>query len=254
MSAGVFSCIGTSYIKAAKNTFYFTKRGAPFLLKPFALVFALFYSVTLLMISLFFYALIILDWLGNLTDTLRKSLLNAMDGHSRKINNGILSFILSPIIIVLLSPLFLLSVFIPKVSSNPIENFAVNEISDIFSGAGAFKRINKIIWGAAKRLFRYVGNANLILMPILSVIAILYSIVLIAVGSIFAILIPLDWISYLIESIRQGIVSFTNNQQQKIRYSGSSFLIAPVLLVVLAPVFLLLLIIPKFTTQIDVEV
>jgi len=51
MSAGVFSCIGTSYIKAAKNTFYFTKRGAPFLLKPFALVFALFYSVTLLMIS-----------------------------------------------------------------------------------------------------------------------------------------------------------------------------------------------------------
>ncbi len=253
MSIGIFSYIGTSYVKAAKNTFYFTKH-APFLLKPFALAFALFYSVILLIISLFFYALIILDWLGNLTDTLRKGLLNAIDRQSRKINNGILSFILSPIIIVLLSPLFLLSVFIPKVSSNPIENFAVNEISDIFSGAGAFKRINKIIWGAAKRLFRYVGNANLILMPILSVIAILYSIVLIAVGSIFAILIPLDWISYLIESIRQGIVSFTNNQQQKIRYSGSSFLIAPVLLAVLAPLFLLLLIIPKFTTQLDVEV
>jgi len=253
MSAGIFSNIGTSYIKAGKNTFYFTKR-APFLLKPFALVFALFYSVILLIIGLFFYSLIILDWLGNLTDTLRKGLLNAMDRQRWKITNGILSFIFSPIIIVLLSPLLLLSVFIPKLSSNPAADFVVNEISDIFSGAGAFKRINKIIWGAAKRLFRYVGNANLILMPILAIIAILYSIVLIAVGSIFAILIPLDWISYLIESIRQGIVSFTNNQQQKIRYSGSSFLIAPVLLAILAPIFLLLLIIPKFTTQLDAEV
>ncbi len=254
MSTGVFSCIGASYFKAAKNTFYFTRRGAPFLLKPFSLVCALFYSAILLIIGLFFYSLIILDWLGNLTDTLRKGLLNAMERQSWKINNGIVSFIFSPIIIVLLSPLFLLSVFIPKVSSNPVEDFAANEVSDIFSGAGAFKRINKIIWGAAKRLFRYVGNANLILMPILSIIAILYSVILIAVGSIFAILIPLDWISYLIESIRQRIVSFTNNQQQKIRYSGSSFLIAPVLLTILAPLFLLLLIIPKFTTQLDAEV
>jgi len=252
MSLGVFSAIGQSYIKAAGSGFYYL-RHAPLILKPFVLIIALFYAVILLTIGFVFYALTLLDWLGSITDSIRKFFINLIEQNSWKVDRSLFSFIFRPIFIMILSPLFLLSLFIPKLSSNAAINFATNEALGVFNGMGAFRQINQIIWGAAKRLFQYVANTFLLFMPVAAIIAIFYSMILIFIGIIFALLIPLDWLSQLVENIRQSIVRFTQNQQQKIRYHLGAFLFIPMVLAFLAPLFLIILLVPKFTSQFDVD-
>ncbi len=253
MSEGVFLSLSKSYLMSAKNSFYYIKQ-VPLLLKPVVLVIAILYSIILVPVGGIFGALIIFDWIGEVTDAIRKSLLELMDKQSWSVDNSLMSFLVRPVLLVLMTPLFLLSVFIPKLSSNALVNMAANEISDIVSGAGAFKRINEIIWRAAHRLFVYVSNEPLLLKPVAAIIAVLYSIALIVVGAVFFILIPLDLISRFIENIRQWIAQFANGQQQKIRYNGGAFLFAPLLLVLLSPIFLAIILVPKFTTSLDVEV
>ncbi len=253
MNDGIFTSLSKSYLLSAKNSFLYVKH-TQLIFKPFVLIISILYAIFLVPVGLFFGALIIFAWIGRLTDAIRRALLQFMDAQSWSVNNSLASFLLRPILLVLIAPLFLISVFIPKLSSNCVVNMAANELSDAVSGAGAFKQINQIIWRAANRLFVYVSSASLLLKPITAIVAILYSVVLIIVGGVFLILVPLDWLSRLIEITRQGIVRYTNGQQRKIRYSGSAFLIAPTLLVFLAPLFLIIILVPKFTSNIDVEV
>jgi hypothetical protein len=198
MNAGVFSSLSKSYLSSSKNAFYFVGQ-THWLLKPFALVGAALYALVLVPVGVIFALLIVFDWFGRITDTIRKTILNWMDTQSWAVDDSFFSFLLRPVVLVLLAPLFLLSVFIPKLSSHALVDMAVNEASDIMSGAGSFKRINEIIWRAAHRLFVYVANAPLLLKPVVAVGAIVYSVVLIAVGAVFALLIPLDWVSRLID-------------------------------------------------------
>ncbi len=105
-----------------------------------------------------------------------------------------------------------------------------------------------------KSMFAYVSDvAPLLLKPVVAIIAIIYTSVLIVVGVIFIILIPLDWIGLLIEKTRQGIAKFANQRQENIRYHASAFLFNPALLALLSPIFLLIILIPKFSANVDVE-
>lgn len=243
MSVGIFSSIGHSYLKAAKNVFSYLGY-ASFILKPVALIIALFYASFLCVIGILFYSLIILDWLGQLTSGIRNFFMNALESNSYQVNNSLLAFLIRPIFIVILAPIFLLTLCIPKFSSE-----VELDLYDITHVIGSFKRIQQVFWQAAKRLFDYVSNSFILLMPFVAIIAILYSLVLITIGLFFFLLIPLDWISRLIENIRSWITHFCHHQQQKIVYSFGNFLFAPILLIILSPIFIALLIIPKFSGE-----
>jgi len=253
MKPGIYAHIANSYKQASGNCLTYMRR-LPWILRPFFFPVALLYALVLLLISAVFYFLIILDKLGQFTDWVRKSILNAMSNQRYYLDESLMDFIFRPIFLVLLSPLFLASLIVPKMSSDPVEDFIAQETAGVLDGAGAFKVVNKIVWGAAKRLFSYVSNTSLLLMPITASIAIIYSIVLIVIGLLFAILIPLDWVSLLIESMRQHIARTAYRLQNKVDRNFGSFLFVPILLTLLVPVFLALLIVPKFTTQFDLGV
>jgi len=253
MKQGIFSTLSSTYFSSAKNSFHYVGSRS-LLLKPFSFAIALLYTSILLPIGIIFFLLIFLDWVGNLTDAIRRFFLNLMEKQSWSVDNSIFSFLLRPIILVILSPIFLLSIFIPKLSSNSMVHLAVNEVSDAVSGAGAFKQINIIIYRAANRLFIYVSTSPLIMKPFLAIVAIIYSIILIILGTIFIIFIPLDWISRLIEKLRQSIVRYTSNQQHNIKYNTGAFLFTPIFLTILAPIILIVILFPKFTTNVDLEV
>lgn len=243
MSTGVFSSIGSSYLKAAKNVFSYL-RYSPLLLKPIVLLLALIYALFLLVIGIIFYCLIILDWLGKLTDGVRNFFMNALENNSYRVDNSLFSFLIRPIFIVVLAPVFLITLCIPKFSSTvELDTYGVSD------AMGTFKRIQQVFWQAAKRLFYYVSDSFILLMPFVALIAVFYSLVLIVMGFIFFLLIPLDWISRLVENIREWIANFCHHQQQKIIYGFGSFLFAPILLIILSPVFIALLIIPKFSGE-----
>jgi len=249
MNNGVFSSLSQSYFQASKNVYYYVSH-SHWLLKPITFLLAIIFSFILLPVGLVFWVLIFLDHLGSTTDGIRKSIINSMDNHSWRISDSFMSFLFRPIALVLTAPFFILSLAIPKVSSDAMLNVAADELSEIISGAGAFKRLNGIIWNAANRLFVYVGNAPLLLKPIAAVIAIIYSLILIILGALFMLLIPLDWISQIIENIRQGVVRFVDTKKENIKYDGSAFLFTPTILVILSPLFLAAILIPKFATQI----
>jgi len=250
---GVFTKLSKSYFLSAKSLFSYVKKTL-FLFKPIVLIISLLYSTILIPIGIIFGGLILFDWLSSITDKIRYFIIKLMETQSLLITNSFLSFILRPILLVLIAPFFILSVFIPKLSNNVGGDLAQNELSDVTSGVGSFKRINQIIWRAASNLFIYVSNSALILKPIAGIVAIIYSIILIIVGAAFFILIPLDFISRIIENIRNKIVKFSSYMQQKINKNMMTFLFIPIFLVLFAPLFLAIILIPKFTTNIDLEV
>ncbi|OQW90644.1 MAG: hypothetical protein BWK78_06505 [Thiotrichaceae bacterium IS1] len=248
MSTGVFSSLSKSYRSAAGNGFRYVRQ-THWIFWPIVGIVAIVYAIVLLPISVGFASLIIFDWIGYVTNKIRRTLLELMEKQSNSINDSFWSFLFRPILLVLISPLFFLSVFIPKLSSN-IEGTIIR----VTLSGGTFKDIKELIWkNAIDNLFSYVQETWLLLKPIAAIIAFAYSIVLIAVGAIFATLTPLDWVAWLIETVRQRIANFANRLQENIRYHAGAFLFNPVWLALLSPIFLIVILIPKFTTNIDVE-
>lgn len=246
-AAGIFASVGQSYFNALDSISHYWQR-AHWLLKPVLFPVACLYSLALLIISVIFYAGIVFDWLGKLTDWTRQSILNAMKNQSDRIDNSLSAFLFRPIWLLLLSPLLLGSLLFPKLSSDTLDSFG-GDADDFFEGDGAFKMVNAVFLQGAGRLFDYVAHTHLLLKPLTAAVAIVYSLMLIAVGFGFALLIPLDWLSSLVETIRQWIARTAYQLQHRISESFAHFLLMPLLLIALAPVFMVLLIIPKMTSQ-----
>jgi len=250
MKEWVFLSLSKAYWESAKNGFSYISR-AGFLLKPFVLVIALVDAVVLYAVGLIFRLLVIFDWIGGMVDAVRDKLLGTMERLSWQVDNSFLSFLLSPVVLVLVAPVFLLSLFIPKFSSNVAVNFVADELSGIMDGTGLFREIYWIIKRCVNRLFGYILKVPMFMKPFVAVIATGYSLVLIVVGFLFFVLIPLDWFSQMIEKSRQHILDFVHKRSGDIDRSLSGFLINPVLLTVLAPVFLAIILVPKFTSVAD---
>jgi hypothetical protein len=62
----------------------------------------------------------------------------------------------------------------------------------------------------------------------------------------------LDWLSGLVEYTRQKIARIAYKLQDSVHKSFGGFIFISPLLIVLAPLFLVLLIIPKITSQVPV--
>ncbi len=247
MNAGIFSAVGQAYFNALDSISYYWAR-EHWLLKPVLFPVACVYSLVLLLISVIFYAGIVFDWLAKLTDWLREYLLNAMKNQSYRIDESLSAFLFRPVWLLLLSPLLLGSLLFPKLSSDTLDGFG-GDVGDFFDGDGAFKTVKGIFLQGAGRLFDFVADTHLLLKPLTAAVAIVYSLILMAVGFGFALLIPLDWLSRVVETIRQWIARTAYQLQRRISQSFAHFLLVPPLLIGLAPLFMLLLIIPKITSQ-----
>lgn len=250
MSTGVFRSISRAYFSAAKNTFHYTGK-AHLLLQPAALIISFIYSPILIITGIVFSAFIILDLFGGLVDDIRRFILRSLERQSWSVDDSFVSLVLRPILVILIAPLFILSLFIPKLSSDALLEYATDELKDIISGAGAFRKLNEILWRTSRRLFIYVSKTNWLLKPIAGIIALFYSPVLIFIGFLFVFFIPLDWVSGLVESSRQGVARFVENRQQNVEHYASAFIFTPPLLVFLAPIFLAILLIPKFASNLE---
>jgi len=174
-------------------------------------------------------------------------LLRLMEKLSRSISYSFWSFLFSPIILIIVSFLFLLSLLIPKISSDIELKEHTKLISEIFDGSGIFKRVNKILWNASNNMFRYIINVSLFLKPFLAIIAIIQSIFLLIVGLLFFILIPLDWINSFFEKIKERLINTTRKWISKIPNNFFSFVFYSILVMFMSILILLSQIIPKIS-------
>lgn len=248
MSHGVFGSLGGGYVKAGTSLFRYSSQQRWFI-QPFTMMVAVIYAPLLFIAALGFYLFLIFDLLGTLLDQIRSKLLNLITRMADRTGHTFKYFFWGPIVICLVAPLFLLSLFIPKFSSE-VTVGVLAEFTDL-TGNGAFKTMNQACWKASGELFRYIARKPFYVMPVLAIIATLYSFTLLGIGLCFVILIPLDWISAVIEMTRQRIVAITNRFGSEIDQSLGQFLYVPVVLIFLAPIFLAVLLIPKFASNFD---
>lgn len=246
MDGRMFQSLCVSYLKVAATAFDYARR-VPWIFSPVVLIIALFYASALVPIALLFGLLSVLDWLGSATDMLRRSIFNFMDAQSHAVDASLFSFLLRPIVLVVVAPVFFLSVIIPKFSNNMAEEIIVDELS----GAGIFKNISALFFRAARQLFAYVSKSPLLLMPVVAIIAMNYAVLLMMAGSLFVMLIPIDWISKFIDGTRRMTVNFVERQQINARRGFVSFLFIPTMLIVMTPVILVVLLVPKFSSSFD---
>jgi len=246
MNRGIFATLSSAYFETGENVFYYVSY-SHWIFKPFLFILAIGFNIILIPVAIVFWSLKIFDIFGKLVNSIRRTILNIMEDLSNNISNSFFSFILNPIIIVFLSPFFILSLLIPKLSSDVV----VEQVSDIGDGAGAFRRLNEISSNGVEEIFVYLRYSNILVKPFIFMIALFLSFILICLGYLFILFLPLDWISKLVESIRQFIVDFVNNKNYYIKYNINSFLFTPILLVALAPIFILAILIPKFSSSIS---
>lgn len=252
MAKGTFRLIGDAYRLSARNVFQYCRPRA-FLLKPFLYPYALFWWVILSVCALGFSFLVIFDHLARFVDAIRRRLLGGIESSSARAGDSFGKFLLNPLGIALLTPLFILSALIPKLSSlvelDVVTGTAFDAVEE--HRYGAFRKISAATTGAMSSLFRYVQRRTLILWPVLLPIYLANCVLLLLLLLICTPLLLLDLFSYIVDAIRSWCVRTAQNLGNATQHSFRDFLFGPAMLVCLTPIFLLALLIPKFSTGLD---
>ena len=252
MSKGIFQIISESYQIGAKNMFEYSK-GSPLLFRPLLYSYALLGYLMLFGCSFIFYILIVFDHLSNFVNSIRTTLLNSIESNSDKVLYSFWAFVFSPIIIGLLTPIFILSAIIPKISSEiDIDEFTGEVLSRLnISGKGTFRKIIRISFETISNLYTYIGSKKIITWPFLVVPALMNSGILLFIIIISTPLLLFDILSYIVDSIRAFIIKISRRLGQSTKMGFGSFVFSPIIMLFLVPVFIVVLIVPKFTTGID---
>ncbi len=250
---GTFQIISESYQIGAKNLFKYCK-SVVWILKPFLCLYAIFVFVVLYISSWVFYILIIFDFLAKIVNSLRNFLFNSIDAKSENVKYSLIGFVINPLIIVILTLIFILSAIIPKISSelniDELTGSALNEMD--ITGSGTFKQIIKLSMKTISNLFVFIKGKKLLFWPFLIVFCLFNSLLMLALILIATPLLILDFLSYIVDSIRNFCSKISRNLGNSIEKGFGRFIFSPIILVLLVPVFIVVLIIPKFSTAIDI--
>ncbi len=252
MAKGTFQIISESYQRGANNLFNFCQE-APWILKPFLYIYALLGSAALYISSFAFYVLIIFDHLSSAVNWIRRGLLNTIEDRSRNVEYSLVGFIFNPLIIAILTPIFILSALLPKISSELDIDEATGEILEKLdiTSSGTFKKIMNFSKDTISNSFDYIKESSIIWWPFLIIPCLFNSLLMLIIIVISTPLLLLDLFSYIIDSIRGFCIKVSRNLGESTEEGFGWFLFSPIILVLLVPVFIVVLIIPKFSTGID---
>ena len=252
MAKGTFQIISESYQIGANNLFEYCS-GLPWIFKPFFYCYAIVGALVLYACSLIFYVLIIFDYLASIVNAIRKSLLSIIEGNSEAAQDSLGSFIFSPLIICIITPIFILSALLPKISSEIDIDETTGEVlekADITS-SGTFRKIISFSMDTISNLFSYIRDQSLLFMPFLIIPCLINCILMLILILISTPLLLFDLFSYIVDSIRSVCIRISRSLGQSTENGFGGFVFSPILLVLLVPIFIGILIIPKFSTGID---
>jgi len=253
MEERVFAAMATAYFEAAENLFSYSSE-IFWLFRPLFWIVSIFYGAFLLVCGVFFFILIIFDYCGKLVDRIRMFIFDSMRDAAEATNDSFFTFLFFPIWVALLAPFFLLSLLIPKLSSEKDYFETGDFFVAIFSG-GCFGKTGRILLVTCKNTFSFLDYIHWLFKPIVLVIAILYSMVLLLLAACFYLLVPLDWISSLLDRIRRGVIGISEWLAESVEENFFGYALSPIVMVCLSPLFLFILIIPKFSgTPMDLDV
>lgn len=242
----IFREISSSYFKNAFSCMGYALFKAPLLLKLPLFVFSVIEALALSVIGIIFGFLVIFDFIAILADKVKKLFFEMLDNQKSQVNAGFFSFLIRPLLVILLIPLLIFITVLSSLSPNIAIDVA-GELSNVFYGEGAMKKLVSILKGVIQKIFKYSLSAPLYVMPIYLVITLAYVSILLPLLIVFTVLIPLDWLSEFTERSHIRLTNYLKKQSSSIRYGGViSFVFRPTMLFVFAPILLAVLLVPKF--------
>lgn len=252
MSKGTFQIISESYQIGANNLIEYCD-DAPLILKPFFYIYAIIGYLSLYICSFIFYLLIIFDYFSSFINSIRKVLLDSIEDRSINVDTSLINFLFNPIIIAALTPIFIISGILPKISSElDIDEYTGEVIKNLnITGSGTFKKIINFSMETTSNLFNYLRNQNFLTWPFLIIPCLFNAFIMFLIILVSTPLLILDLFSHIVDSIRAFCIKTSRNLGQSTYNGIGGFLFSPIVLIILVPIFIGILIIPKFSTAID---
>ena len=244
MSNGLFSSVSGGYRQGGRSLMSWLGR-THWVFKPFVALWAVPAALVLHGIGLALYVLVLFDLLAALVDRLRDMIFTM----ARHLADGMLErgviYLLSPLALLLLTPLIVVAGLIPKIGLDalvPPFDFGPEVDGPHFRRAAAgYRRLALAYWAG----WRAHG---LLFWPLGLPMAVAMIPLCLAAAMLFQALRLLDLVSALVDAIRQAISAMINKLADSAGNGLFAALLCPVLLVVLLPLFLAALLVPKFST------
>lgn len=253
---GIFGNISNSYWDAAGAAMAYVMFEAPWLLKLPLLPVATAYGLAMSFIATLFYTLALFDILGKVADGIKKYVFNLLDSNRKLVDVDLIGFILRPLLMVFSIPILIMAVIVPRLSSSVIVEVG-GEIGNVLSGSGAMSRTSRLLIETLRITWRYalrnMFQSQISVMPLIVLIALLHTTLLLPLAVFFLLLAPIDWFSALIDRSRASLARYLRSRQTCIRYSGWGFLFMPLWLIIIAPIIIILLLVPKFSAHLMVD-
>ena len=247
MEKELFGAIRDNYNHASENLWYWHRRQNSFV-KLLTFIWVAPASIIMQIIGFIFSLGVLLDKISVWLQSKRNYIVDAVDDSSSDLRYYKSSYFLTPIKVVLLSPVALLLGIIPKWSTTLVT--AIHPDFDISTGVehGYFTTLGKTYLNLTKELFKNIGrHGNLFVLPAL-IISVILAPVLVLISIIFFALILLDIVGWVVGLIRKFVVS---SSAAMARTSGNNFgsvISMPIIMTLFVPIYIVLLLIPKIAT------
>lgn len=252
MSDGIFDGLRRAYWDAADGGFSYC-RGKFILLRPFLFVIALVYYVALLLVGGCFGVMTLLDWLSEIVDDIRRYFFGVIRRNCLGAGSSFFGLVFNPIFAVLALPLLVASLAIPKLSGSVGDIGDLTVIDALSQQLGTFRQLASSYLAGVRAMFGYARHANLLLRPFAYLIAAVHALPFALCAAAVFLLIPLDWVSRVGEALRLYCLRISDALQAGIRHRFLGFIFNPALMLVLAPVLLLTVLVPKLSTNFDLS-
>ena len=118
---GYFTQLGKAYSKLSLSLFSNLKQHGLFF-SPLGLLFALVFGIVIFSISLFFFILIILDYIGWIVSFIRKFVVSSSQAMANQSGKSFMTTIYIPVLLTLFVPLYIALLLIPKIATHEIDS------------------------------------------------------------------------------------------------------------------------------------
>lgn len=248
MDGGLFTSAAKGYFSGAKHLWLWFGQ-CHWLLKPIALVWVPPVSLVLMGIGCILYCGVVFDLLAGLVDGIRNGLLQIVARTADNMENSRAAYFFAPLIIIPVTPLIVIGGLLPKIGLADVLIHHAHASDYCDADGGYFQRAawryQKVAAVSARGIF---GN-GVLFFPFAALTAAVLLPWAIACLLVFWSLRLLDWASAIIDWMRDTVVGNINSLARGAGNGLLSAVICPVFLVALLPVYLAVLLVPKFATN-----
>lgn len=246
MHSGLFAAMASGYSLGARSLWSFL-RGLPLILRPVVALWVIPASLVLKLTGLLFSVGIVFDVLAAMVDRIRGGILGWLRGTIAGMQSSRLVYVFAPVPVVVLTPLVLLAGLLPKIGMQDV--VFDHDDTEVEPDGRYYGRVRRVYGELVTTALAGLAGHGWWFLPLALAPGLLIAVWGLGCTVLAFALQALDLISWLVDWLRNVA---TGTLHSLGRGAGSGFVgavAAPVVMVVLAPIYLLILLIPKLSTS-----